>query len=91
VLEGATHFLMRQYVLIGELAESADGVGRPPLTRRGFPSRKGRGGPLSIHPIEMRRGWASFAFGRVRVSTPSSSCALIRSWSILSDNVNDRV
>jgi hypothetical protein len=37
----------------------------------------GEGG--SHQPTEIRRGWASFAFGNVSVSTPSSSCALIRS------------
>jgi hypothetical protein len=44
----------------------------------------------SDQPIEIRRGRACFAFGSVSVSTPSSSCALIFSWSILFDSVNDR-
>ena len=44
------------------------------------PLRQGEGSPTSApHPIEIRRGCASFAFGSVSVSTPSSSCALIRS------------
>ncbi len=38
----------------------------------------------------IRRGIASFAFGNVNVSTPSSSLALIDSRSILPDNVNAR-
>ena len=42
-------------------------------------------------PIEIRRGWVSSALGSVRVSTPSSSWALIRSRSILLDSVKDRV
>ena len=49
--------------------------------------------PLSRSPgqlIAIRRGIASFAFLSVRVSTPSSSCALICCWSILFDKVNDR-
>src|SRR5712671_6284405 len=48
--------------------------------------------PFSIanQLIAIRRGMASFAFLSVRVSTPSSSCALIFCWSILFDNVNDR-
>ena len=44
------------------------------------PTHSRKGGPASApHPIEIRRGCASFAFGSVSVSTPSSSCALIRS------------
>ena len=43
------------------------------LTSR--PPREGT--PCSGHPIEIRRSRASFAFGSVSVSTPSSSCALI--------------
>ena len=39
---------------------------------------------------EMRRGTASFTFGSVNVSTPSSSCALILSRSILPESVNPR-
>ena len=45
----------------------------------------------ACHPMEIRRGCASLAFGRVSVSTPSSSWALICSWSILLDSVNVRV
>ena len=64
------------------MARGLTGVALPPLV--------GEGG--SDHqPIEIRRGWASLAFGSVRVSTPSSSWALIRSWSILLDSVKDRV
>ncbi len=55
------------------------------------PSRKRRGRKRSLHPIEIRRGWASLAFGSVSVSTPSSSCAPICSWLILLDSANDRV
>jgi hypothetical protein len=44
----------------------------------------------SDQPIEIGRGRACFAFGSASVSTPSSSCALIFSWSILFDSVNDR-
>ena len=40
--------------------------------------------------MAIRLGWACFAFGKVRVSTPSSSWALIFSWSILLDRAKDR-
>jgi hypothetical protein len=39
----------------------------------------------------IRRGNASLAFGKVSVSTPLSSCALILSRSILFESVNPRV
>ena len=54
------------------------------------PSPFGEGGS-GYQPIEIRRGLVSWALGSVRVSTPSSSSALIRSRSILLDSVNDRV
>lgn len=57
----------------------------------------GRGGrvarPAPIvrrHLIAIRLGIASFAFGSVSVSTPSSTWAPMRSWSILLDSENER-
>ena len=41
-------------------------------------------------PTAMRRGFASAVLGRVRVSTPSSSCAPMRPRSTLSDSAKDR-
>jgi hypothetical protein len=49
-----------------------------------------RSGALA-HRMATRRGRASAVFGSVSVSTPSSSCAPIRSWSTLSDSANERV
>ena len=64
----------------------------PPPVLTGVPSLPWLGEGHSDHqPIEIRRGWVSSAFGSVRVSTPSSSWALIRSRSILLDSVKDRV
>ena len=42
-------------------------------------------------PIAICLGSTSFPLGSVSVSTPPSSCALIFSWSILFESVNDRV
>jgi hypothetical protein len=48
---------------------------RPPLPRHVPPCLVNA--PPPSYPIEIRRGWASAAFGSVSVSTPSLSCALI--------------
>jgi hypothetical protein len=77
-LKGATHFLLEQDALIEELADllvrGAEEFSDHPLPLA--PSREGWGEPFAgFQPIEMRRGCASLAVGKGRVSTPSSSCA----------------
>ena len=44
---------------------------------------------FSRYPIDIRFGWAAFAFGSVRVRTPSSMLALILSRSMRSESEND--
>ena len=66
----------------------------PPPPRDQSPAGRHRSaGPLpgaGAQPTAIRRGFASAVLGSVSVSTPSSSCAPMRSWSTLSDSENDR-
>ena len=54
------------------------------------PDRLPRRGPAARQFTAIRRGKASFAFGNVSASTPSSTRAVIASRSILFDSVNVR-
>ena len=86
-----------RYVLTGTGRRRISAGGRVPGTvvsfrRRGVvngPSPE-RGSGKSPHTIAIFLGWACLAFGRVRVSTPSSRLALIFSWSTVLPRVKER-